>query len=594
MLPQPTANPEKASVYQFISRLIDRNRALLNTSDGSGNEDIKSTLTSLAIAQNALRRLSLLETSQDIPLQLAVMGPTQVGKSTLTNLLLQQEQAESSAEAGFTVHCQGFHLTRNIRNSYSNENHWAKEYFGELQLAALSQLDRQVLGEYSLVEVQSADKTFDNTVIWDTPDFDSIRAFDYRAPLIKTLVLADVIIFVVSKEKYADRTVWHMLELLTSLNIPLVMVMNKTPANIRFELQQSIENKFSSALPGVAMPPVSFIDEYPNGDLTEIIEDEHNQLRQLVSSKLERPPVELLKEQTLGFIRQQWQSWISPVADQHRLQREYQQLVNKTVAATVARYKREYIDSERHREVIQLALSELLVLLEVPGLAGPLSKVRSVVTWPVRTFISNAREPSPVANDDRNEERRLLDELGNHATATLIASVAKHESGPDADWWHSLRIDIAHAEPAIQSAYTTGLDNYQTMLNVEVDRAAQSLYQQLKQQPATLNSLRAARVTADATAVVLAVKSGGLGAIDLVVAPAMLSLTTFLTEGALGKYMDRIQKNLTAYQEKEVRSVIDRKIARPLQSISAIATDNQYISEEDLLLMTEELESGNV
>jgi len=48
--------------------------------------------------------------------------------------------------------------------------------------------------------------------------------------------------------------------------------------------------------------------------------------------------------------------------------------------------------------------------------------------------------------------------------------------------------------------------------------------------------------------VVLAVKSGGLGAVDLVVAPAMLSLTTLLTEGALGQYMHRVQKKLTAFQ----------------------------------------------
>ena len=120
-----------------------------------------------------------------------------------------------------------------------------------------------------------------------------------------------------------------------------------------------------------------------------------------------------------------------------------------------------------------------------------------------------------------------------------------------------------------------------------------SLYQNLQKQPATLNGLRAARVTTDAAAVVLAVKSGGLGAVDLVVAPAMLSLTTLLTESALGKYMGRIQKKLTEYQEKEVRSLMERKLKRPLLKI-AVHSRDETVSEERLKTMTRKLESGDV
>ena len=234
------------------------------------------------------------------------------------------------------------------------------------------------------------------------------------------------------------------------------------------------------------------------------------------------------------------------------------------------------------------------MLLEVPGLAKPLSKIRSVVTWPVRKLTGNFTEQATVVKDDRNEERRLLDELGKHAMAKLISSLAKKETTTDAAWWQDIRQQVTLAEVGIRSDYDKSLDNYQTMLQVEIDSAAQSLYQKLKEQPATLNSLRATRVTADAAAVVLAVKSGGLGAVDLVLAPAMLSLTTLLTEGALGKYMDRIQRQLTAYQEKEVQSVIDRKIAKPLLKFGNSQNNQTLISEEELQRMTEKLESGNV
>lgn len=592
-------------MHQFISRLIERNLEFLEDDDLAEKADVRSSLTTLAVAQNALQRLSLVDTSRHdtdkvdsenyVPLQIVVAGPTQVGKSTLTNLLLQKPMAESSAQAGFTVHCQGFHLTERVQDRYAAPEHWAREYFGELQLSSQDQLDRQVLGEYSLQETEAGSSPFKETVIWDTPDFDSIRSFDYRAPLVKAIALADLIVFVVSKEKYADKTVWVMLELLAILKVPVVVVMNKTPESVRGELKASLVNKFKAALPQSALPPICFIGEYSSPDISAVRSEEFSELQQLVNTHLLRAEPEVIKDNTLGFIKAHWSGWTNSVVAEHRLKREYTTLVEKTASQTIQRYQTEYIDSDRHREVIQLALSELLVLLEVPGMAKPLGKIRSVVTWPVRTLMNKTKQASPVSSDDRNEEQRLLDEIGKHATATLKASVAKKESGPDSVWWQKVRQEIDATEAEIHSSYNKSLDNYQTLLQVEIDRAAQSLYQKLEEQPATLNGLRAARVTTDAAAVVLAVKSGGLGAVDLVLAPAMLSLTTFLTEGALGKYMDRVQKSLTAYQEKEVQSLIDRKITRPLLKLgSNRVVSNKFISEEDLQRMTDRLEAGDV
>lgn len=587
-------------MYQFISQLIERNREILKDEDFAHDEDIKSKLTTLAFAQNALQRLSLYESKEKnasdkaIPLQLVVAGPTQVGKSTVANLLLQQSLAESSAKAGFTVHCQGFHLVDVLQDRYAGSEHWASEYFGDIQLTPQNQLDKQVLSEYSLVETKSVKPSLKDTVVWDTPDFDSISSFNYRAPLVKAIALADLVVFVVSKEKYADRTVWFMFELLASMGVPFVVVMNKTPENVRTELKASLEKKFTSAHPGKDIPPISFIGEYHNGDLSNVLTKERDSLDKLVENHLQRPASNIIKDNTLSFIKHQWKGWTSSVVTEHRLQREYELLVENAASETIRRYRQEYIHSDRHREVIQLALSELLVLLEVPGLAKPLSKIRNVVTWPVRKLTGNFTEQATVVKDDRNEERRLLDELGKHTMAKLISSLAKKETTTDAAWWQDIRQQVTLAEVGIRSDYDKSLDNYQTMLQVEIDSAAQSLYQKLKEQPATLNSLRATRVTADAAAVVLAVKSGGLGAVDLVLAPAMLSLTTLLTEGALGKYMDRIQRQLTAYQEKEVQSVIDRKIAKPLLKFGNSQNNQTLISEEELQRMTEKLESGNV
>jgi len=595
----------------FLLELSRRNQELLKNTDSSDDAEGKRfSLTTLAIARASLARLALARKNQssgtdesDYPLQLVVAGPTQVGKSTVVNLLLQQGLAESSAQAGFTVHCQGFHLVDEVKDRYAGAEHWASGYFDDLSLAKNNTLDRQVLGEYSLQECASLNSRLCDMLIWDTPDFDSIRAFDYRMPLVKAIALADLLVFVVSKEKYADKTVWIMLQLLAELSIPVLVVMNKTSGAVRAELKTSFENKYRAAFPQQALPEMVFIDEYPGNSLAgvplagqlleSVSQSEVDLLHSAALSQIKRTDVSALKENVLGYLRNHWDDWTASASAEHRLHREYADLVERTCNDTAKRYQTEYIDSDRHQEVMQLALSELLVLLEVPGLAGPLGKIRSVVTWPVRTLLSSANKSALEVEDDRNEERRLLDELGKHATASLSASISIREKGADLLWWQTLREDLANENLNVVKKYGGALDNYQTMLQVEIDRAAQSLYKQLQQQPATLNGLRTARVTADAAAVVLAVKSGGLGAVDLVIAPAMLSLTTLLTEGALGKYMDRIQKKLTEYQEKEVQSVIERKLRRPLLQLVQQRRDDS-ISEEKLQKMTLKLEAGDV
>lgn len=584
----------------FLAELSRHSQeSLTHTDSGDDETRIKYLLTTLAVARAALTRLTLVrgsdasEQNQNYPLQMVVAGPTQVGKSTMVNLLLQQNLAEASARAGHTVHCQGFHVVDEDTSQYAGDDHWASRYFGDLKLAKQNTLDHQVLGEYSLQEVINSTSKFQDCVIWDTPDFDSIRSFDYRAPLVKAIALADVLVFVVSKEKYADNTVWMMLELLSELAIPVVVVMNKTPSSVRAELKTSVEKKYSKALPDIELPEVIFVDEYNSESISTNSLAEMDAVQLAIKSKLQRTAAPVLKDNTLNFLRHHWEDWTDSVNVEHRLRREYEDLVKRICSDTLIRYRAEYIDSDRHREVMQLALSELLVLLEIPGMANSLGKIRSVVTWPVRTLLSSANKPSPVPEDDRNEERRLLDELGKHVTASLNASLSIREKGADKRWWSEIRTQVVAAQNDVTGKYDKALDNYQTLLQVEIDRAAQSLYQNLQKQPATLNGLRAARVTTDAAAVVLAVKSGGLGAVDLVVAPAMLSLTTLLTEGALGKYMDRVQQKLTEYQEKEVRSVIERKLQRPLLNVAQLHRE-QTISEERLQTMTRRLESGDV
>jgi hypothetical protein len=91
----------------------------------------------------------------------------------------------------------------------------------------------------------------------------------------------------------------------------------------------------------------------------------------------------------------------------------------------------------------------------------------------------------------------------------------------------------------------------------------------LREHPAILNSLRATRITTDAAALAVALHTGGLGVQDFILAPAMLSLTSLLTEGALGSYVGRAEEDLKRKQQELVRRLFEDTLREPLLRLPA-------------------------
>lgn len=588
----------------FLQVLIRRYRADLDASQtmaesSSGPDDARAALqqsmSSLLVAESAQKKITLCEHYPDHPRQIVIIGPTQVGKSSVVNLLLEQELAEASAKAGFTVHCQGYAV--DVASDDIAADSWHKTYFNGFESREQSMLDRQLLNEYSITvleppgdaEGSSKILTYSNAVFWDTPDFDSVGSFGYRESVIQALALADLVVFVVSKEKYADKTVWDMLTMLSALSKPVFLLMNKTPPDVREQLADSVEKKYRR-LNNAGKLDLFFIDEYPQGLVQAHKTAELVELQSAIAEKVSRATNAELSKQANHFVKAHWQQWTAPVTEDHRVQAQWKTMVDDTTRELGTRYKSEYLEHSRYKETFQLALAELLALLEVPGMAEPLTRLRSVVTWPMRKLIATATQAhseNEAVRDDRSEERRLLEELGEHGLSQLAKALAEMES--DGSHWIEVREKLTANKSSLLRGYSNGLDNYQALLQVEIERAAQSLYKKLQEQPATLNSLRAARVTGDAAAVVLAVKSGGLGAADLVIAPAMLSLTSMLTEGALGQYMQNVQNDLRIYQEKEIASLMARKLRVKLYPLIQSNDRATIISSQQLLRVANQL-----
>lgn len=216
--PDPFASPEIATLAAALDTLAARYAGCAAAaSEGDGRW---AALTEeLHFACAALRHAAP-PASIDAPAaasgiaHLAVIGPTQVGKSTVVNALLGAPAAEVSPLAGFTVHPQGFWVGGEappgpiVDGLFSGRRRVAP---GELSRAALDTFALAPAPPGSDLRIAFAGESAAQPVIvWDTPDFDSTRASAYRAGVFDTVAFADAILFVLSLEKHGDREGWQI------------------------------------------------------------------------------------------------------------------------------------------------------------------------------------------------------------------------------------------------------------------------------------------------------------------------------------------------------------------------------------------------
>ncbi len=542
-------------MLEFITRLKERYQSVARAQQhGEGHPPFDDTLASLTLAEAALQMLEIGRDWPDRKPQIVVIGPTQAGKSTVVNLLLDRPQAGVSALAGFTVHPQGF-----VTGGGDGGNDWLPRFFAGYQQRSIDDLTGAPYRAYALT--RAGDGPLSPAVIWDTPDFDSVDAGGYRDAVLRTIALADLLLLVVSKDKYADQRVWQTLELLLPLHIPLAICINKLGGESRKVVVESLRGQLRAAgfaeerVPVCTLPYRRDLDRSGRGlDPAQV-----DLLRQTLRRQLSAVDRDSRRRHLHHFIRQHWPEWIAPVQAERAADAAWDEMVEQAMENALADYRRDYLDHPQNYETFQQAIAELLTLLEIPILADSLGRARQLITWPLRQLIGAGRslfgKQSENGPPDSNQEQRMLNQICHH-TLIHLAEEALHNGETDPgqeSWWRGIATLLRERRPELEQQFARSVDSYQKRFRPEIERSARSLYEQLQQQPATLNSLRAARVTADAAAVVVAVKSGGLNMHDLIVAPAMLSLTSMLTESTLGHYMDRVAAELKQRQLEAVR-----------------------------------------
>lgn len=555
------------SIRSFLRRLKERYQRLqaqLLEKDPQPGLPYPFLIESLDLAESLFKREDLGLRSEKAPHQIGVFGPTQVGKSTVLNWLADRDLAMPSPLAGFTVHAQGF--------SDTQLSQWCElldRYFDPILRTRRSLLTSETLGCFSL-EMQSSSLLPDflrGTVIWDTPDFDSVMAGNYRESVTRVAGLCDVVVLVLSKDKYGDLTVWNFLSLIAPLGQPTLIVINKTDPSTDQALIQSVAQKWREfRLDGE--PRILALPYLPESERLEASSRFHELLRRPLLDALKQ--IDRRQDPSMAFVRYNWNTWIEPILVEHRLAADWTQKVDEVIQECLDRYLRDYLEHPNHYETFQRALAELLTLLEVPGIGTALHAARRLVTWPIRQLSRLGEVASGHSSSPESIEVGVLQQLARHALIRLNEQLLldRPEIPSEVRWWNGLSQVLVAQRDQILLTFDRSAQDYIIDFKPEIDRTARSLYAHLQDHPLILNSLRATRVTTDAAALGVALHTGGIGVQDFVIAPAVLSMTSMLAESALGHFMNRAQEQLKQRQREAVQSLLLNALSNPLSKLA--------------------------
>ena len=572
-VPSPPSVSGRDTLARVIARLAQRYR---QASPALSPDELTRRLAALQLAEAALRDLAAVDGPGTRPPQVAVMGPTQVGKSTVVNLLLGRRIAEVSPLAGFTIHPQGFALP-----SPQADLAWIAPFFPGWERLESAALSRDKLDSYTLRRLTGDTPGMaPGTVVWDTPDFDSFKAHSYQRGVLEVAALADVIVLVVSKEKYADLSVWKTLQLLEPLQRSLVVCLNKTGEDARDVLVAALRARLAEltsradAIEVITMPYCPGLDKL----VTTAPPREAAELRAALQRTLAGDDDRGRRAAGAHrLLQQHWSAWMEPVRAELEAAREWEKSVDTAIGQALIAYRDEFLEHPQRFDTFRLAILELLQLLELPGLARSLSRIRQALTWPARQLLDSRRMKTLTgrlrgrAAHDLPGEELVLRDLLEHLLTSLSRDALRRgtSQGPDRAFWQALGLRLAERHAELTGQFAAAAHRHHLAFHSEIESAAHDLYANLQQKPALLNTLRAARLTMDAAAIALALKTGGVGLNDLLFAPAMVSLTSLLTEGALGSYMTHVAARLKQRQYAAVeRDIFNGPVRDALRGLA--------------------------
>lgn len=613
-------------------RVAYERRGLLTNRDGGGasSGSAPSPLArDLLLADGLLRNVvggaprdSADDSSDDErPFHITVFGGTQVGKSTMANVLAGRELARVHHTAGFTRHAQGFTPPGCSPDSALAAFPRAFPGYDRVPREALS-MDRPM--EYSLEELPSP-TALEDAVLWDAPDCDAVDSSLFQQGFVEALTLADCVVYVTSREKYAVNAILAWVARLNEAGVGVVSVLNMTPhsqqAELTADMATALQRVREQDLPGqsdandaAATPPVIAFEYVADGDVSALYDSAYEPTRRV--REIARETAQNSRQQgpvrqtaAIDWITRALPSILDPALRDLDAWQQWNDALDQALKQFVDDYRRFYLDDPQRYDAFSRVGLEILELLNppIPGLKKTLSVVRTAVSLPARALLAGGRaaynyatsggkgfgKPATIPHEIATY-REANDKLLNHLARYLEQRRRGAEGGSES-FWQTLDQGWEAQLPLVEEEFQSALAAHRARSEQWIKETAEGIYKELERNPVKLNVLRSSRIAADAAAIVVSIKTGGPGDIvhDIVVAPALMSVVEAATRQIAGSYVDQCKAQLRERLTDDTARFADEVYGEKLRELATHSLEKiglEAVTAEDIRTLPDRLQ----
>lgn len=596
-----------------LTALFERALALEAPEPGDPAVDdaIRVPVRAFAVAQMRMRIRPALQLGarwpELDPVQVALFGGTNTGKSTVMNLLIGRAAAGMNVRGRFSQHAEGYRPAHTADRwldecptRFSGYRRYRDEHpprqgdddlrrNGYRPVFALLDPERLALPALAAPAAPGA-------VVWDAPDFSTEEGVSHLGTVVDLLALADLVVMAVTGESYADARGNALLKMVGEAGIATIIVPNKLPESRTLfdDIGRTLSSVAGSRAPLVRLPEVR------GGSAAERLGNlvgtpEAQGLRRAVEREAARGPE--LKRQALrgaiDLLAGRFDEVLRPLADEAGLADGWGRTVERAARERIlVPYRRDYLEGVRYGEFNQ-TLIHLMALLQLPWV-GPLVDLSGrIVRAPVRLAQRGVRKVlrMPSGEVPRPPEQAVLRDavLGWLAAVKAEAQASARASAQHRPTWTEIleRLESEAFTTELLAGFDAAYETYRRQLDEEVKRRAEAIYLKLKERPGRLAALRGANLLVSAASIALVVKTYGLDWSDAVVGPAVAGLWRNLLEWGLGRYLETLREELKEEQARAVAALVASKLERPVEALyrAAVSADELSAARRDLELV---------
>jgi GTPase SAR1 family protein len=521
---------------------------------------------------------------------LVVFGGTNVGKSTVVNILAGASIASSSPEGAHTQHAQVFSPEP---LPITGRNHHA---FRGFKVGPHDPLTPCKPGAISRSQLMS-DLLPRDVAVWDTPDCDSTHASHYVGAVIEALALADVVLYVTSIEKYTVADIVEWVFQLNAAGVPIVECLNKTPRKDRETvIRRQREATFPKASEQLGLlppdPPIVALRYLVDGEDSDLWGPDHPEaaeLRKTVIAALAKTDRHEAGRAALAFVRQHLHRVCEPIRMEIDARTAWDTAVDDAVRNFVSVYESSYLTSAKVIEPFARLNLELLHLIDpdTPGLKQALQFARKAALWQSTLLRKGLSLIKQIVKESGEKGERQPPELKAYSEAHVEVVNAmgrlinsKRASPPYHPFWEVVDQEWRAQADSLSEEFAGLVQTHMENTDRQIKAAARDVFTELEKNPQLLRKLRAARMAADAGGLIAAFTVPHLGLVhgmlhdlvmDTLLGNVMISATEKGAEVVAKSYIERRRRKLVDDLLQEARKVADELYGHRLRAIAKTA-----------------------